>query len=225
MNLYLVAGHGDGDPGAVYTTNGVRYKESDLTRELVEKIAYLCDCKYFDFNKNAYKDVNLFVKSIPPDTELVVEVHFNCFTTTSARGCEIYIPQSSEYTIDFNKIPLSISEAMTTINRGVKRRNFMVITKALSCGFPSCLIEVCFLSSPYDMSHYNSDKIAEVIAVALDSKVNNRDFTTNRWSKPYVDKMKELGVMSDGRETENITREEVCAMLCRLMEAHKNGKI
>ena len=39
MKILLISGHGAGDPGATGTYNGVKYKEADLTREVVSTLA------------------------------------------------------------------------------------------------------------------------------------------------------------------------------------------
>ena len=50
MKILLISGHGYGDPGAIGTCNGVKYKEADLTREVVSALAPLLGADVYDQN-------------------------------------------------------------------------------------------------------------------------------------------------------------------------------
>ncbi|MBO7320108.1 MAG: N-acetylmuramoyl-L-alanine amidase, partial [Clostridia bacterium] len=54
MKILLMAGHGDGDPGAI----GNGYKEAEVVREIVpklrDKLTPYADVTVFDMSKNPY---------------------------------------------------------------------------------------------------------------------------------------------------------------------------
>ena len=59
MRILLIAGHGDGDPGALNTSLG--YKEADLAREVVYGISTIlkdyCTVQIYNPEKNLYREL------------------------------------------------------------------------------------------------------------------------------------------------------------------------
>ena len=77
LKILLIAGHGDGDPGAC----ALGYQEADLTREILKLVeeklsAYEIKVAVFDTTKNPYK----YFKANKYDFkqyDYVFEIHFN----------------------------------------------------------------------------------------------------------------------------------------------------
>jgi len=172
MNILLIAGHGQGDPGA--SANG--YIEADLTRELALKIKTqikaFADVTVFDTQKNMYrylKSGNTFDFS-PYD--YVVEIHFNAGISANAKndktttGCEILV-HKNEAGVSVEKAILENISSIGFKNRGIKRRsdlqNMNIVHKS---GISYALIETCFIDDNDDMKLYISKKDAVASAIA-----------------------------------------------------------
>lgn len=161
MRILLIAGHGDGDCGAV----GNGYKEADLTREvaalLKAELDGYADVTIADINKNwfSYLKANSF--NFKP-YDYVIEIHFNAGGGT---GTEIYITTSEKT----HGVETEIVKGISNIgfsNRGVKRKNWSVIEKVKKQGVSSALLEVCFIDNSYDMKLYQNKKKEIIKAIA-----------------------------------------------------------
>lgn len=169
MNIFLIAGHGDGDSGAI----GNGYREADLTREVVELIPeYLSE--YADVTVgNTGRDWFRWLKSNSFNFrpyDYVLEVHFNSGAGDSVgdgrvTGSEIYVTTSESGISVEEEILRSMAELGLT-DRGVKRKNFSVISKIKAQGVSAALLEVAFIDDKDDMMLYEVRKndIAQSIA-------------------------------------------------------------
>ena len=172
MKILLIAGHGNGDPGAV----GNGYKESDLTREvaLLSKVSFSrfdgVTVDVADTSKNWFdyicKKGNSFnFKAY----DYVLEVHFNAGvgdTTGNGKttGTEIYVT-TSENGVSVEENILNNIVSLGFKNRGVKRKNFSLINHIKKQGVSAALLEVCFIDDKDDMKLYAThvDDIATAI--------------------------------------------------------------
>lgn len=165
MKILLIAGHGQGDSGAV--ANG--YKEADLTREVVKllkpQLDNYADVTIADTSKNWFKNSMDF-----SPYDYVLEIHFNAGVNDTkgnggTTGTEIYITTSEKT----HGVETEIVNGISGIgfrNRGVKRKNWTVIQRAKSQGVSSALLEVCFIDDLDDMKLYQAKKADIVKAVA-----------------------------------------------------------
>lgn len=218
MRCYLIAGHGDGDIGA---TGVFGRREADYTRELVERISEYTGFDHLNFDINAYTDTDKALKSIPAGTELVVEIHFNAFTDDNARGTEIWLPsnyQSLYEHVPSDKLCETISKAINTVNRGVKYSNFKVISKIASWGIPAILVEVCFITSLWDMDRYSHNKAAIAIGDTL------MDKPKEPWYSEYAKLCDELGIITGKRYGDYVTRAEMTKIVARILEVVEHAK-
>ena len=169
MNVFLIAGHGDGDSGA--TGNG--YREEDLTREVAAKIpAYLA--KYAnvtvgDVRRNWYEWLKNHQYDFKP-YQYVLEIHFNSGAGDLKgdgiiTGTEIYVTKSEKAITVEEDILEQMSEIGFT-SRGVKRKNFSVISKVKAQGVSSALLEVAFIDDKDDMELYQLKKYSVAWAVS-----------------------------------------------------------
>ncbi|MBQ9598657.1 MAG: N-acetylmuramoyl-L-alanine amidase, partial [Clostridia bacterium] len=96
MKILLIAGHGEGDPGA----GGNGLWEADLTREVVTllkpKLAEICDVDVADTSKNWYEYLKRNSFSFK-GYDYVLEVHFNAYNK-EAHGTEIIVTPSEQNT-------------------------------------------------------------------------------------------------------------------------------
>lgn len=170
MKILLIAGHGQGDPGAV--ANG--YKEADLTREVVKllkpQLDNYADVTVADASRNLYTAVKNGEPFDFSEYDYVLEIHFNAGVNDSkgnngTTGTEIYITTSEKT----HGVETEIARGISNIgfkNRGVKRKNWAVIQRAKQQGVSSALLEVCFIDDIDDMKLYQSKKADVIKAIA-----------------------------------------------------------
>ena len=207
MNILLIAGHGNGDPGAC----GCGYQEATETRRMVDALAPRlrargCDVDVFDKSQNAY-DVVRYGGALPlAGIDYVVECHLNAgvgdqggngYTT----GTEVLV-HASEPSTTVEQCILNNICALGFTNRGVKRRNDLaVMGYVVNNGISHALIETCFIDDADDMALYERkfDEVAKAIAdgiaegFGLETEEEEMQFTEEEaaWLKQLYAKSKE----------------------------------
>ena len=174
--VLLIAGHGAGDPGATSTLGGKSYQEAQEARTLVPMIAEAlkpyADVDIYDTGRNAYDDaadgaIGAYAKFTK--YKYVLEMHFNAYKSDQGdgtiKGTEIYVTTSENGIAVEEKICQNIS-ALGFTNRGVKRKNWTVISKAKAAGVSSALLEVCFIDDADDMNLYAAKRVQVARAIA-----------------------------------------------------------
>ena len=171
MNILLVSGHGDGDPGAC--ANG--FKEAELTREvtagLFEGLKNCCSVTVFDKNKNMYQYQKKYGNIDFKSYDLVLEIHFNA---GGGEGAEI-LRHTNSVTKKADEYILESLSASGFKNRGIKgRADLYNMNVCYRQGVPYSLLELCFIDSAADMKRYteNKTKIISSAADALKSAYN-----------------------------------------------------
>lgn len=176
MNILIISGHGAGDPGATATHKGTFYQEQDETRALSALVkAHLSpygSVTIYPVTRNAYSD---YQKGLLADNaklqqyDYVLELHFNASAKDDGdgrvKGSEAYVT-TKETGIAVEKVILEKLSALGFTNRGVKRKNWAVISQAKNAGTSSCLLETCFIDDADDMALYLKDKSAVAKAIA-----------------------------------------------------------
>lgn len=165
MKILLIAGHGQGDPGAM----GNGYKEADLTREVVNLLKPQLD-KYADVTIADPSKNWLNNKMDFSPFYYVLEIHFNAGVNdkkgnNGTTGTEIYITTSEKS----HGVETEIVKGISSIgfkNRGVKRKNWAVINRAKNQGASSALLEVCFIDDADDMWLFQKRKAEVIKAIA-----------------------------------------------------------
>lgn len=169
MKLLLIAGHGNGDCGAT----GSGYYEADLTREVAKllkaELDSYADVTIADTSKNWFEYLKTHTFNFKP-YNYVLEIHFNACVNDQkgngkTTGTEIYITTSEKGCSVEEKIVKGISNIGFT-NRGVKRKNYSVISKVKKQGVSSALLELCFIDDVDDIKLYQSKKNEIIKAIA-----------------------------------------------------------
>lgn len=183
FKLLLIAGHGNGDSGAV----GNGYKEADLTRELVKLIKSAADtagigCTVADTSRNYFtylRDGGTY--DFTPYT-YVGEIHFNASTVKDTngdgkmKGSMFYISQSEtghgvEDAILRHMYSIGSCQAWDGIV--VSQRQYsgglLVQERVRAQGVSHGLFETCFISDKDDVNWYqkNKEKIAKAYVDGL----------------------------------------------------------
>lgn len=179
MNILLIAGHGAGDPGATSKIGSKSYQEAQETRTLVSLIAKslkpYANVEVYSTDRNAYEDacsgaIGAYTKF--SKYKYVLEVHFNAYKKDAGdgktKGVEIYVTTSEKGTGVEEAICKNIA-ALGFNNRGVKRKNWTVISKAKADGTSSALLETCFIDDADDMALYAAKRtqVAQAIAAGI----------------------------------------------------------
>lgn len=172
MKILLIAGHGDGDPGAC----ALGYQEATETRKMATAVkplleAYGAKVTMYDQNKNAYS-VLCNGGSLPlSGISYVIEFHLNAGVgDTGGNG----VTTGTEILVDVSESGTTVEEAMLKRicalgfkNRGVKRRNDLLVQNTVTnAGVSHALIETCFIDDADDMKIYSEkfNQIARAIA-------------------------------------------------------------
>lgn len=168
--IYLVAGHSLMDAGAIGIGGN---NEAEMTRPLRNLVLGYMRRKdvSIDDDSLSTRDVVMWLRNRVNKNSIVVDFHFNSFTSPSANGTETF---SNKEGLDIAKdINKAIVSSLGTKDRGVKdasltARGSIAILK-LPC--PVILPEICFISNQSDYDKYikNADKMAREIAKILDN--------------------------------------------------------
>ena len=162
-HIFIIAGHGDGDPGA----SGNGYKEYERVRALAKKIkAYGGDnVTVGDTSRDWYKDNLISSLNISKDWQ-IVELHMDGASASSARGGHVII--NSGY--DPDKYDKALAEFISDILPGrsstiVKRSDLANPKRAAAKGYPYRLLECGFITNAQDVKIFNGqmDDIAKGI--------------------------------------------------------------
>ena len=166
MHLFIIAGHGAGDPGA--TGNG--YTEAERVRALAARIGALggSNVTIADTSRNWYADNGISKLSIPKDYQ-IIELHMDS-ASASARGGHVIINgkyKADQYDNALAKMISGIFPGRSQIVVG--RTDLANPKRAAAKGYPYRLMECGFITSATDVKIFNSrmDDIARGILRAF----------------------------------------------------------
>lgn len=203
-HIFIIAGHGDGDPGA----SGNGYKEYERVRALAKKIkAYGGDnVTVGDTSRDWYKDNRISSLNISKDWQ-IVELHMDGASASSARGGHVII--NSAYNPD--KYDKALAEFISDILPGrsstiVKRSDLANPKRAAAKGYPYRLLECGFITNAQDVKIFNGqmDDIAKGILSVFGIKASGSAAAT---SKPAESKP----AASTGKKSTDTIAKEVIA--------------
>lgn len=166
-HIYVIAGHGNGDPGAC----GNGYQEAERVRVLAQRMADMNGefVHLHPFTDNAYASGAISRLNISKDWA-IVELHMDS-AVSSAKGGHVII--NSAY--DADEYDEALAQLMADIFPGrsqtiVKRSNLGNCNRAKSRGYNYRLVENGFISNAGDVETFNSrlDDIARGYLQAFD---------------------------------------------------------
>lgn len=146
--LFVIAGHGAGDPGAC--AGG--HSEAALVRMLAVRIADIggSDVKLGDMSVNWYRE-NYIGKGKCPKGVPVLELHLDSSTSASAKGGHVIIHGAYSPDRYDNALADFISEEFPGRAQSiVKRTDLLNAKRAASMGVNYRLLECCFISNASD---------------------------------------------------------------------------
>lgn len=209
--LFIIAGHGAGDPGAM----GNGYSEAERVRALAQRIYDLAPAgtvQLGDFSRNYYADSGINSLNVDKDT-LVVELHMDS-ATPSAKGAHVIIKEG--YSPDW--FDMALAKGLSTYMPGrsnsiVGRSNLANVNRAAARGINYRLTENGFITNAGDIAKFNDlDKLARIYldAAGIGTKETEEDMTPEQ-SKQLEAIYKEIMRKDDptGRDISNTTHEQV----------------
>lgn len=160
--LYVICGHGAGDPGAC----GNGYQEAERVRALGARIKALGgnNVTLGDVNRNYYADNGISKLNISKDYQ-IIELHMDS-AATSARGAHVIIYGGfSADTYDKELAKFLSGMFPGRANTIVGRNDLANPARAASKGYGYRLVEIGFISNATDVSIFNAniDNIAKGI--------------------------------------------------------------
>ena len=242
MKILLIAGHGAGDPGASGKLDGVTYREADETRNLVAMVSAelqkrKIDVQTFDTARNAYGDYKTGTLKFPA-VNYVLEIHFNAVAQSGedgkTKGVECYVT-TTESGIGVETAICGELARLGLTNRGVKKKNFAVISTAKRFGISAALLETCFIDDADDLRLYISRREAFAKAIAsgicegfgIDWKEDEavgKKSGPSAWAKEACEWAVKKGIFQgddkgDFRWQDPVTREQLAVVLRRLFSS------
>lgn len=170
--LYIIAGHGAGDPGAV----GGGQNEAERVRALAARIKALggADVEVLDTSRDWYKDNGISSLSLPKGA-MLLELHRDS-GPASARGAHVIIKDG----LDADAFDKALADKLSNILPGrsniiVKRSDLANPKRAAAKGINYRLAEVGFISNAEDRNIFDSrmDDIATAILEAAGIKASS----------------------------------------------------
>lgn len=170
-HLFVIPGHGAGDPGA----GGGGYNEAERVRALATKMKELggSNVTLADFSRNYYADNGISSLNISKDWE-IIELHMDSAGST-ARGGHVIVSNRFDPDKYDNALAKFISGMFPgRSNSLVKRGDLANVNRAANKGYSYRLIECCFISNESDRTKFNNnlDAVAAGILKAFDISSN-----------------------------------------------------
>lgn len=206
--LFIICGHGDGDPGAI----GNGYTEAERVRALAAKIKVLGGdaVEIGDTSKNWYRSGLVNNNNIPKGAK-VLELHMDS-GAASARGGHVIIDAD----FDADQYDKALAEFISTWFQGrsqtiVKRNDLANPNRAQAAGINYRLLECGFISNAADVEVFNSKmhEIAKGILKCFEIEArepvlkenqntsNSTPNTSTYTGKSIVDYLNSIGKSSD----------------------------
>ena len=187
--VLLIAGHGQGDPGACATIGKTSYQEYKLTREFASKIAGQLSAvnpkivvSMYDQNYDCYQVLSGKKSGPKPDLscyDYVLEVHFNATATSGKdlkgdgkrKGIGMYINSGKKDSVIDRSIISAVKKqtGFEVWGRGSGIFTSSGLFNAKTCqglGVSYGLLETAFIDDKDDIAFYNKHKDAMAKAVA-----------------------------------------------------------
>ena len=148
MKIFINAGHGGNDPGAV-SKNGV--KEADITKKVSALLAYNLILngyivEYFQQEKS-FTEVSTVENT--SNSDLFISIHCNSATNTSANGVEVlYYPTSTKGKKFAQQVQNELVKTTKLRDRGIKSRTDLHVLKRTKA--VAILVELAFLSNEHE---------------------------------------------------------------------------
>lgn len=170
MKIFLDAGHGGNDPGAI----GNNLQEKNVTLAVAKRVQYHLERlgQTVIMSRTSDSTVSLSSRTINCNSkgcDIAISIHCNAFNG-NAKGLETYT-----YAKQTNEIKLAqavhnsiISAKLFTVNRGIKQANFHMVRETK---MPAILVELAFIDNLTDSNLLKNKQ--EEFAIAITKGILN----------------------------------------------------
>jgi len=170
--IFLLAGHGGGDSGAVGVNGRTESAETIKLRDKIKTHLQKAGAKFYtDDDRDGLATV--LSKCTTGSGSVVLDIHFNASANKNATGVEVIVgddAQANDLTLAMDILDLMIKRTGLK-SRGVKkehetpRKRLGVMREHGAV----CLLETCFISNQSDMQKYDAavDDLARELAALL----------------------------------------------------------
>ena len=174
--LALDAGHGNGDPGASASLNGVIYHEADIVKTIVEMAGALLESKGVDVRYVRPNEMTNTPRSdrleLAKGSDAYVSVHANAFNNSVVHGVRTYYPDNSPSSLHFDLEKTAVEVLQETFpGRNIDNivRNELLDWRVLDGNSPSAMFEIGFLTNMEDLNQMvnQPETYAFIIAKAV----------------------------------------------------------
>lgn len=146
FKIFINAGHGGKDPGAV-SKKGT--KEADITKKVSSLLA--CQLIQKGFNMEFFQQKNSFTEVSQAENDsnsnLFISIHCNAAASDKANGVEVlYYPTSTRGLRCAQIVQNELVETTTLKDRGIKARNDLHVLRKTKA--TAILVELAFISNP-----------------------------------------------------------------------------
>lgn len=169
FTIVLDAGHGGRDPGAI-AIDGTYEKDLivDITRNIAAKLrtygATVIETRTADYFISLDERANM---SDGEQADAFISIHYNSFPVLSVQGINTFYNSQSDYQLAHD-IHSKLAANVPLQNRGIEQANYKVLRNTQA---PSILLELGFISNPYDLSMIRTadyqNMVADSIAAGL----------------------------------------------------------
>lgn len=174
MSIFVIPGHGAGDPGAC----GNGYSEAERVRALAQRIKDFGgeSVELADFDRNYYEDGGINYMWFDENTK-VIELHMDA-ATPSARGghviiCDQFEPDEYDIALEQLIVGMFPGRSITISRRG----DLANPNRAANRGVNYRLVELGFITNAQDVATFNArmDELAQGIVDAMGGSVYTKD--------------------------------------------------
>ena len=175
MKIFINAGHGGSDPGAV-SKNGT--KEKDITNNVAAFLAFELIKKGYkvEFFQQERNITEVSAAEVTSNSDLFISIHCNSFSNPSANGLEVlYYTKSKKGKAIAQTLQNALLSMTNLKDRGIKGRDDLHVLKRTLA--PAVLIELAFISNEKEekMLLETPEVFALGIAAGIEKIKKNKD--------------------------------------------------
>ena len=167
--VFIDAGHGGTDPGAIGKTYGTLEKEAvlDVSKKVIKALEGKGYVVKYSRNTDTYVTLaDRSSKANSANASIFVSMHFNSATSTSATGIEtLYKVDGRTSNVLADKVQKELISASGLRDRGLKQRSDLAVLNGTK--MPAILIEGGFLSNSSDENSIRNDAFRTKLANAI----------------------------------------------------------
>ncbi|EQK42788.1 N-acetylmuramoyl-L-alanine amidase family protein [[Clostridium] bifermentans ATCC 638] len=192
--VYLDAGHGGNDSGAVGVRNVF---EKNIVLDICNRIKKILESRNVEVRMSRSTDVFKTLSQRTSDAnkwgaDALVSIHCNSFKDLNSKGLETFCLKFKYRKLADCIHDELINDKLYTVNRGVKEGNLHMVRES---NMAACLIELGFISNAEDLNLIESKKDEFALAIA-DGICNYLGVKFN--SNPPIQKVEVYNIITGG---------------------------